>query len=117
MSDEAVLRDQARTAMHSGRLRSCSPEHMWGGPGSCACCAVCGQPLKQDELELELQFPPDHDGRTLCNRHLHIGCFKAWEWVASRAWEREGQSPELVTSDQPPSLPLTGANGRATETA
>jgi hypothetical protein len=84
MNDEPVLRDQARTAMHSGRLPSCPPERMWGGPGSGACCAVCGQALKQDEVEIELQFPPDHDGRALCNRHLHIGCFKAWEWVASR---------------------------------
>lgn len=62
MSDEPVLRDQARTAMHSGRLPSCSPERMWGGPGSGVCCAVCGQALKQDELEIELQFPAGDQG-------------------------------------------------------
>lgn len=72
---------------------------------------IVGQPLKPDELEIELQFPPDHDGRALCNRHLHIGCFKAWEWVASR----HGVAG-LGHGYRPPFLATSGANGGTPET-
>lgn len=79
MSDEPILRAKARAAMHSGRLPSCSPERTWGGSGSGDCCAVCGQPFKRDELEYELQFPPDDVGHEMRNCHLHMACFDAWE--------------------------------------
>lgn len=105
MCDELVLRDKAGTKMRTGRLPSCTPERIWGGPGSGACCALCDQRLTEEELEYELQFPTDHGARIW---HLHVSCFQAWE--------RERQNPEFAPSDKPQWPALGSANGRTPDT-
>jgi hypothetical protein len=59
--DEDILRDKARAVVQSGKLPRCRPDRTWGGPGVGAECAVCGLPVAQDELELEIQFAHDGD--------------------------------------------------------
>lgn len=87
MSDQSVLRTQAREAMTTGKLPERSPERMWGGHGSGASCAVCGHAVQRGEVEYELQFTsegnPD-DGPY----HVHVHCFAAWEL------ERRNSHPE-----------------------
>jgi hypothetical protein len=42
-------------------------------------CSVCGEPVKQGEMELEVEYR--RDGRTsdLDHYFLHVRCFAAWE--------------------------------------
>ena len=78
MGDESVLRAQAREAMKAGNLPDHRPEHLWGGLGSGAPCAVCGKVVDKEDVELELQFNSNRDGRAT-HYHVHAQCFAAWE--------------------------------------
>ena len=82
MSDESTLRKKAREAITAGKLPSCLPQRMWGGPGVGACCAICGKPAGQDEVEFELEFSRDGDdgGDRGSPHHVHAQCFAAWEF-------------------------------------
>jgi hypothetical protein len=80
MSDEAVLRQQARAAIQAGKFPSHRPDRTWGGPGVGAPCVICGKPVRKDELEFEVQFAHDGDSPGLDKFHLHIRCFAAWEF-------------------------------------
>lgn len=77
MSDERLLRTQAREAIRAGRSPDRVPERMWGGPGSGAVCAVCGRNVGKEEMEFELQFSLKADGSD--SYHFHVRCFAAWE--------------------------------------
>jgi hypothetical protein len=87
MPDESVLREKARTAIRNGKLPARRPDRTWGGPGVGAPCAICGDPVRKDEMEFELQFA--HDGVTpgLDKFHVHTRCFAAWEFERQSAAE------------------------------
>jgi len=78
MNNEATLREKAREAIQSGKLPAMKPSRTWGGPGSGTECSVCGEPVKPDQMELEIEYcnggTPDLD-----HYHLHVRCFAAWE--------------------------------------
>jgi hypothetical protein len=76
----------AREAIRSGTLPRERPEGAWGGPGSGEACAVCGDPVKADELGYEVEFAGHvgPSGPGICQ--LHIRCFSAWE-LESRNFE------------------------------
>ncbi len=80
MNDESTLRQKARAAIQSGKLPGRRPERMWGGKGSGAECAICGHPVKPDEVEFELQFPTNGAGPGLGAWRAHVRCFAAWEF-------------------------------------
>ena len=80
MPDEARLREQARTAIQTGRLPSRAPDRTWGGPGVGAECSVCGRPVTKDELEFQIEFAHDGARPELDRHHVHIRCFAAWEF-------------------------------------
>ncbi len=89
MPDESILRGKARAVVQSGKLPARAPDRTWGGLGVGAACAVCGLPVKSDELEFEIQF--EHDGANpgLDKFHVHIRCFAAWEFERNKG----GSSP------------------------
>ena len=76
-SAEGEMRRQAAAAIRAGMLPRHHHVSTWGGRGSGASCAVCGTPVAQDGLGLELEFR-DPDGR-LELRYVHIPCFAAWD--------------------------------------
>ncbi len=80
MPDEALLREQAREAIRSGRLPARAPDRTWGGPGEGLACAVCQRPVTKDEMEFEIEFA--HNGRSpsIDKYHVHIRCFAGWEF-------------------------------------
>lgn len=80
MSDENTLRLKAREAMEAGRLPQRRPKRMWGGPGIGAPCAICSEPVKQDELGFELEYAPDQVDTGEGDCHVHLRCFAAWEF-------------------------------------
>jgi hypothetical protein len=76
-SDEDVLRAKAREAIQAGRLPNRCPDQTWGGPGSGACCTVCGVPVRSDEFELELEFAPAGESPGPRKHPTHPRCFGA----------------------------------------
>ena len=79
MPDETILREKAREVVRTGKLPSRRPDRTWAGPGVGASCALCGEPLKQDQLELEIGFAHKGDRPALDTFHIHVRCFAAWE--------------------------------------
>lgn len=80
MSDRTALRDRVQEAIRAGKLPNRAPESSWGGLGCGAACAICGERLSPDEVELELEFATGQDGRGRENYHLHVACFSAWKF-------------------------------------
>ena len=76
-SAEDPLRRKARAAIRAGMLPGHHQVSVWGGPGSGASCAVCGDAVAGHELGFELEFRDDMDRLEL--RYIHIPCFAAWD--------------------------------------
>jgi hypothetical protein len=91
MSEDSFLRQKAREVIEAGNLPNRSPDHMWGGPGTGARCAVCGASMKHGDVELEIEFVhddcPDSD-----TYHVHLRCFSILER------ERQYLSTETVSA-------------------
>ena len=78
MPDDLILKAKARKAIHSGKLPATKPSCAWGGPGSGTPCALCRDPVRPDQIEMEIEYRRD-GARGLDNYHLHLRCFAAWE--------------------------------------
>lgn len=94
MSDESTFRQKAREAIQAGKLPNRRPERTWGGRGAGADCTICGERVKHDEVELELEFAQGNDDSCRANYHLHIRCFEAWEF--ERESERQSLSSRVL---------------------
>ena len=79
MTDETILRAQARAAVQSGKLPARRPDRTWGGPGVGAACAICASPVTKAELAFEIEFARDGDNPGLDKFDVHIRCFAAWQ--------------------------------------
>jgi hypothetical protein len=73
-------RDMARAAIHAGKLPNRKPDRMWGGRGGGAECAICNTPVKQDEMEFEVEFSQGWHTAGPVTHHIHVRCFVAWEF-------------------------------------
>ena len=79
MPDKSTLRDKARDAVRCGSLPARFPSRVFGGPGSGNACAVCGQQIRRQEMEIELEFTMQ-DAPTRTDRYrFHPVCCNAWE--------------------------------------
>jgi hypothetical protein len=79
--DETVLREKARGAIRQGKLPCHRPARIWSGLGVDVGCAVCEQPVRRYELEVELQFERNSTRAPgLDNFQIHARCFAAWEF-------------------------------------
>ncbi len=52
-NEENILGERAREAIRSGKLPARRPDRTLGGPGSQVHCAVCGELILRNQLELE----------------------------------------------------------------
>jgi hypothetical protein len=78
--DEPFLREKARDAIRTGKLPVRSPDRTLGGSGCGEVCAMCGETLRRDQMELEAEFKLDDEVLGLDKYHLHPRCFTAWEF-------------------------------------
>ena len=90
--DEQALREKARAAiadgrLPNGRLPSGPLRRTWGGPGVGVPCAICGLPVRADQIEFAVEFSHDGTYPGLDKYHVHVRCFAAWEF------ERDGSGP------------------------
>ena len=79
MADEAVLAQKARDAICNGALPARTANRTFGGPGNGAICAVCGEPVTSNQMELEIEFNRHGATPGLDRYHLHTKCLAAWE--------------------------------------
>lgn len=78
-NEENILRERAREAIRSGKLPARRPDRTLGGPGSQVHCAVCGELILRNQLELELEFKRHGVNPGLDSYHIHPRCFAAWQ--------------------------------------
>jgi hypothetical protein len=78
MSDERTLRWKIREAILSGKFPGRSPERTSGGPSGGADCALCGEPIRPLEVELELEFARGEDDPGRDTYNVHPRCHFAW---------------------------------------
>jgi len=74
--DEEGLRRQAQERIRQGRLPAQAPLRTWGGPGAGYLCSLCDLPIRQGEIEFELEL--DANANPISVR-LHSFCHAAWE--------------------------------------
>ena len=86
MPDEPLLREKARDAIRAGTLPARRPDATLGGPGFGGACALCGELLRRNEMELAAEFQ-SHDGtpRPGTSYHFHPLCYLAWEFQRAEA--------------------------------
>jgi hypothetical protein len=80
-NNESILRGKARELIRAGRLPDRRPDRVWGGAGfEGSPCGLCGVPLKEAEMAVELEFARDLGlDPDSANLHLHARCFLAME--------------------------------------
>jgi hypothetical protein len=88
VGDERTLREKAVEAVRSGQLPSRRSDRLFGVPGSGGPCAVCGEPLTADEMEIQLQCTWNDGTSGLDLFHPHHRCYAAWEFERAKTEER-----------------------------
>jgi len=78
ISDDRSLREKVREIVRAGKLPHGSPDHIWGGMGSGAECAICGGGIASGDIELEVHFAAaDSGGKD--TYIVHLRCFSIME--------------------------------------
>jgi hypothetical protein len=90
MSGNGEVRDEVLEAIRAGKLPNSSPSVISSGPGRGASCVICGEPLKPDEVEFELEYAPRADGELPEKYHAHLTCFSPWDSERKRVALLEG---------------------------
>jgi hypothetical protein len=101
MKDETTLREKARKAIQSGKLPAMKPSRTWGGPGDGTPCSVCGEPVTQGQMELEIGYRRDNGKPGLDSYFLHVKCFAAWECES-----QDQRAETAISSNGSDSVPL-----------
>jgi hypothetical protein len=76
---EEWLRQKAREALRSGLVPARAPDRTFGGAGSGAACAICGEPVKRHQVGFEVEYRRHGVDPGLDRFELHPKCLKAWE--------------------------------------
>lgn len=109
-SDERSLREKARAAIRSGQLPSRRPDRTWGGVGNGCHCVICGVPVEQDEVEIELEYAGDDGCPGRDDFHVHVRCLAAWEHELEQVQPAPPASATGEPSEpQPEPMPRRGA--------
>ena len=83
MPDEAPLREFTLCHPHwkAASARACSD---LGRARRRGLRGVCEKPIRQDELEYELEFACHNDDPKRNKVHFHLRCFAAWEFERTK---------------------------------
>jgi len=57
------------------------PLRTWAGHGTGALCNGCGAVIRANEIEYEIELPPDSPRHSL---HFHFVCYKNWTGRGAR---------------------------------
>ena len=80
------LRPRARALIREGRLTCAPPLRVWGGYGTDLRCSLCGELIRTDDIEYEIEQPNLTAATTY---RFHFDCHAAWQleciWAASQS--------------------------------
>jgi hypothetical protein len=80
MPDARSLQATAREAIRTGRLPARPPSRTLGGMGGGERCALCGETIRHDQMEVELEFARSSGAATVVEKYrFHPQCCIAWE--------------------------------------
>src|SRR5262249_7034404 len=79
MPEDGVLAVKAREAIRTGLLPAHAPDRTFGGSGSGAACAVCGELVRRRQGGFALEYDRNGPNPGLDRYELHPKCLKAWE--------------------------------------
>jgi hypothetical protein len=72
---EARLRRVASERIKQHLLPAGTEVRLWGGPGAGELCALCGEPVRPEQIEYEVDEQRNGATRTF---HLHVPCYALW---------------------------------------
>jgi hypothetical protein len=76
----------ARQRIESGELPCYRVRHLWGSHGSGACCALCDQPIRTEEIEYEVASDPEAvEAAQTQTLRFHMACHAIWQAECARA--------------------------------
>jgi hypothetical protein len=79
---ELALRALARRAMRREQVPRYAPDETRERAGTRAPCAICDDPIRPDQVEIEMRFCPDRGCAIITVYPVHAPCF--WIWQAER---------------------------------
>jgi hypothetical protein len=82
--DDSALREKAREAIQNGHLPTRRPDGTTGGPGCGDACAICGESVRRNQMELEAEFRHNSEATEVGKHHFHPLCYLAWEFERAR---------------------------------
>lgn len=83
---ERTLRRLAREKLGRGDLPGSEPQRIWIDSGTGEACSLCGDIVRESDMEYELEFRPGITaGSTLLR--FHARCHAAWQTERLRANE------------------------------
>jgi hypothetical protein len=74
--DQAEIRRRIRERLDNGALLGTRYARIRGGTGAGVACAECDDPIRSDDLEIEVQFPTPTG---VTGRRFHPLCLAIWE--------------------------------------
>jgi hypothetical protein len=87
--DEPRLREKAREAVRAGKLPVRPADRTFGAAGSGQPCAVCGEVIRRDQAEIEIEFERPGGEFGIDRFRLHPRCFAAWEFERTKVGSPE----------------------------
>jgi hypothetical protein len=79
----------AKRRIEAGELPCYRVRHIWGSHGSGACCSLCDQPIRAEEIEYEVASGPEAHERAQTLR-FHLACHAIWQAECARAGGTRG---------------------------
>ena len=76
---DGFLREKAREAIRRRTIPAEAPDRRFGATGVGEKCAVCGERIGREQMELELEFNRHGATPGIDHYHLHPRCYAAWE--------------------------------------
>ena len=74
--DREELTALIRERIERGELPRQRQRRMWSGSGEDLPCSGCGEPVRRDDLQIDLEF---QIGGGLEERRFHTICYAIWE--------------------------------------
>ena len=71
--DDDRIRERIRALLSTGEIACDEPEATWAGNGFGKRCSACGEPIRPEEIEFEVDLPSG------AHLRLHRHCHALWE--------------------------------------
>ncbi len=74
-ADNEMTASAATATIEASRSYDEQRLRTWAGHGSGALCNGCGQTIREQEIEYEIEMP---QGSAVTTLHFHFSCYREW---------------------------------------